>query len=223
MTIRAIAGLVVLNLFVLGVGGGVLWGIRGWRTWTELVRLCGVAYYLGIASLFVVLTLELVVGIPFGAASIALTGVGLCLGGVLVGRRRGHPAPRLGSGSAPLIRPSLLGAAFVGAILVYLEALFRPGRLSGSGWDVWASWVPKAKGIYFSRGIDAELVASLPGPSYPPGLPALHAAAFHAMGSADAVTLHLQQWFLAIGFAAAVGGLLWPRVRSWILFPLLLL
>jgi len=223
MTIRAIAGLATLNLFVLGVGAGVLWGMRGWRTWTEFVRLCGVAYLLGIASLFVVLTLELVFGIPFGAASVALTGVGLGLGGLLVGRKRGHPAPRLGSLGVSLIRPSLLGAVFVGAIAVYLEALFRPGRLSGSGWDVWASWVPKAKGIYFSRGVDAEFFASLPGPSYPPGLPALHAAAFHAMGSADAVTLHLQQWFLAIGFAAAVVGLLAPRVRSWILLPLLLL
>ncbi|OFW75116.1 MAG: hypothetical protein A2Y55_09905 [Actinobacteria bacterium RBG_16_68_12] len=211
-----------MNLFVLGVGAGVLWGLRGWRTWTEFVRLCGVAYFLGIASLFVVLTLELVAGIPFGATSVALTGVGLVLGGLLVGRQRGHRTPRLSSGHDSL-RPSLLGAVFVGAILVYLEALFRPGRLSGLGWDVWASWVPKAKGIYFSGGIDADLFASLPGPSYPPGLPALHAAAFNAMGSADPVTLHLQQWFLAIGFVAAVAGLLAPRVRGWILLPLLLL
>ena len=145
------------------------------------------------------------------------------LGGFLPGRKRGHRLPPLGSLGTPLLWPSLLGAALIGAILVYLEALFRPGRLSGSGWDVWASWVPKAKSIYFSGGVDAELFASLPGPSYPPGLPALHAAAFHAMGSADAVTLHLQQWFLAVGFVGAVAGLLAPRVRSWILLPLLLL
>ena len=43
------------------------------------------------------------------------------------------------------------------------------------------------------------------------------------MGSADAVTLHLQQWFLVVGFAGAVAGLLAPRVRTWILLPLLLL
>lgn len=223
MTIRAIAGLAVLNLFVLGVGAGVLWGVRGWRSWTEVVRLSGVAYLLGVAALFVVLTLELVAGVSFGAASIALTGVGLVLCGLLVGRKRGHGARRSGSRGAPLVGPTLVVAVFVGAILVYLEALFRPGRLSGFGWDDSASWVPKAKGIYFSRGIDAEFFASLPGPSYPPGLPVLNAAAFHAMGSADAVTLHLEPWFLAIGFAAAVAGLLWPRVRSWILLPLLLL
>jgi hypothetical protein len=223
MTVRAILGLAALNVFVLAVGGCVLWALRGWRTWLDLVRLCGIAYFLGIASLFVVLTLELVLGIPFGAASVALTGVGLGIAGVLVGRRRGREAPAAGSLPAAVVRPWLLGAVLVAAIVVYLEALFRPGRLSGMGWDVWGSWLPKAKSIYYSGGIDAELFASLPGPSYPPGLPALHAAAFHAMGSADAVTLHLEQWFLAIGFAAAVAGLLVRQVRGWILLPLLLL
>ena len=48
MTLRAIGGLLVFNLFILGVGAGVLWGIRGWRWWTELVRLIGVAYFLGL-------------------------------------------------------------------------------------------------------------------------------------------------------------------------------
>ena len=43
------------------------------------------------------------------------------------------------------------------------------------------------------------------------------------MGSADAVTLHLQYWFLGIGFAAAVAGLLWNRVHAGILLPLVLL
>ena len=223
MTVRAIAGLVVLNAFVLAVGACVLWALRGWREWSDFLRLSGVAYLLGLAALFVVWTLELVLGIPFGAVSVALTGLGLALTGIAVGYRRGHRAPRLGSLPPSLVRPALLGALVVAAIAVYLEALFRPGRLSGNGWDVWGSWLPKAKEIYFGRGLDAELFASLPGPSYPPGLPALHAAAFHAMGSADSATLHLQQWFLAVGFAAAVAGLLARRVRGWILLPLLLL
>ena len=223
MTIRAIAGLAAFNVFVLIVGVCVLFGMRELRTWWEVLRLGGVGYLLGVASFFVLLTLELVVGIPLGVVSVAATGLALGLGGLLVGRRRGFDIPSTGADGALRVYPSLFGAVLIAAILVYLEALFRPGRLSGSGWDVWASWVPKAKAIYFSGGIDAGLFASLPGPSYPPGLPALHAAAFHAMGSADAVTLHLQQWFLVVGFAAAVAGLLAPRVRAWILLPLLLL
>lgn len=43
------------------------------------------------------------------------------------------------------------------------------------------------------------------------------------MGAVDTVTLHLQYWFLLAGFAAALTGLLAPRVRQAILFPFLLL
>jgi len=31
------------NLLYLVAGCGVLWGIRGWRTWAELLRLLGLA------------------------------------------------------------------------------------------------------------------------------------------------------------------------------------
>jgi hypothetical protein len=43
------------------------------------------------------------------------------------------------------------------------------------------------------------------------------------MGSADVVTLHLQFWFLFVGFVGALVGLLAPRVRPVFLWPPLLL
>jgi hypothetical protein len=43
------------------------------------------------------------------------------------------------------------------------------------------------------------------------------------MGSADVVTLHLQFWFFLCGFAAALVGLLAPRVSPLVLWPTLLL
>jgi hypothetical protein len=43
------------------------------------------------------------------------------------------------------------------------------------------------------------------------------------MGSADVVTLHVQFWFFVCGFAAAVAGLLAPRVSPILLWPFLLL
>ena len=49
MTARAIIGLCAYNLVLLGTGAGVLWGIRGWRWWTDFVRLTGLAYFLGVA------------------------------------------------------------------------------------------------------------------------------------------------------------------------------
>ena len=58
---------------------------------------------------------------------------------------------------------------------------------------------------------------------YPPGFPLLQAASFHAMGTDDVVTQNLNYWFFTLGFAAAVGGLLAPRVRGIILLPALLL
>jgi hypothetical protein len=43
------------------------------------------------------------------------------------------------------------------------------------------------------------------------------------MGSADVVTLHVQFWFFLTGFAAAVVGLLAPRVPHLLLWPFLIL
>jgi hypothetical protein len=71
--------------------------------------------------------------------------------------------------------------------------------------------------------LDEQFFRELANPTYPPLVPALEAAAFHAMGSADAVTLHVQFWFFLTGFVAAIAGLLAPRVRAPVLWPVLLL
>ena len=60
------------------------------------------------------------------------------------------------------------------------------------------------------------------GPTYPPLLPIVDAAAFHAMGSVDVVTLHLQFWFLLLGAVAALAGCLYRHVPAWLLWPSLL-
>ncbi|PWU24988.1 MAG: hypothetical protein C5B48_03585 [Candidatus Rokuibacteriota bacterium] len=225
MSLQAIAGLLVLNLFVLGAGAGVLWGLRGWRSWTELLRLSGAAYMLGLASLFVLWTLELVVGVPFGTVTIVSTGGLLVLGGVLTGRRKGRSLPRFRHTGWRVPRLSVLGALFVAGIAVYFEALFRSARLQGMGddWDAWRAWTLRAKGLYYFGHLDVHMPSLGQYPSYPPGVSALQAAAFHAMGSADVVTLHLQYWFLAVGFVGALAGLLGPRVRTMLLLPFLLL
>jgi hypothetical protein len=227
MTVRAITGLVVYNLFLLGVGAGVLWGVRGWRSWTELVRLAGVAYLLGLASLMTLLTLELVLGIPIRAATIVLSGLALVLLGLVAGRLRGHAVPGLRPPAWRVPGLTLFGALFVAGIVVYLEALFRADRLSGIAttreWDSWAFWMPKAKSLYFFGDLEPDFLTSLPQlGSYPPGLATIQAGAFHAMGSADTTSLHVQYWFFAVAFVAAVAGLLAGRVRQAILYPVLL-
>ncbi len=207
---------------MLLVGCGVLWGIRGWKAWTDLLRLAGLAYILGAAAFFVLFTLELVVGIPFGLTTILLSGAVLVAGGVVVGLWRGHERPRLTTPGWRVPTPGILVALFIAILLVYFEALVRSGRLQGPGpdWDAWRAWTLRAKSIYYSGHLD-ETIPSL-NPSYPPGLSALQAAAFHAMGSADAVTLHQLNALLAVGFVAAIAGLLSSRVPALILLPLLL-
>ena len=65
-----VLGLLGLNVAFYVIGLGVLWGIRGWRFWTDLFRLSGLAYLLGIASMTVGLTWALVLGVPFGWPSV---------------------------------------------------------------------------------------------------------------------------------------------------------
>jgi hypothetical protein len=223
VTVQAIAGLVLLNAFLLAVGTFVLFALREFGSWGEPVRLAGLAYLLGVAVSGVVWVLELVAGIPFTLATVLLTGVAVAGVSALIAKRLGRsPPPRPPAVSLP--RLSVLTAIFVAATVVVLEALFRAGRLRGLyEYDAWAFWVPKAKAIYFFHGLDERFFETLPGPSYPPLVPALHASAFHFMGSADTVTLHLQHWFLLVGFVAAVAGLLAPRVPPLLLWPFLLL
>ena len=107
-------------------------------------------------------------------------------------------------------------AVFVAGIIVFFEALFRAERLGSVArvWDAWANWLPKGKALYVSGTLDLEFLNLVPQlPSYPPGPATVQAGAFHAMGSADTATLHVQYWFIALGFVAAVLGLLVGRVR----------
>jgi hypothetical protein len=227
VTARAILGLVVFNLFVLTVGAGVLWGVRGWRWWTDVVRLAGLAYLLGLSVLMIALTFEITVGIPVGVPAILLTGGAIVGLGVLAGRRRQFAPPGWRPSGWRVPGISLVAALFVAGIAVYFESLFRAQRLAGVAqeWDSWANWLPKAKQLYATGHLDPEflsLVTPSQPPGYPPGPAVIQAAAFHAMGSMDTVTLHLQYWFMAAGFVLAVAGLLAGRVHGAILFPVLL-
>lgn len=223
MSMSSIGGLVLLNLFLLAVGVAVLFAVRGWHSWGELGRLLGFAYMLGVAVMGVAFVLELVSSVPFTIATTLLTGVVLVAAGVGIGRVAGRSLPPRPRALRPP-RPSLAAAVFGGATVLYLEALFRAGRLAPlSEYDAWAFWVPKAQALYVFHGLDIGFFKALPGQSYPPLVPALEAVSFQFMGSADVVTLHLQFWFLFVGFVGAVVGLLAGRVPRMLLWPPLLL
>ena len=221
MTVRALAGLVVLNVIFLVCGAAVLWLVRGWRTWVEFLRLAGLAYLAGVAAACGAWTLLLVVGIPFSSLLVLLTLVAFVLAGVLGGRSLERRRPPLGS--LAYMPDVVVGALGIAAAGLLLEVFFRASRLAGLyNWDAWSFWVPKAKAIYFFGGLDEQFFTTLPGAAYPPLLPTLDAATFHAMGSPDVVTLHVQFWFLGLGFVWALAGLLSERVPAWMLWPFVL-
>ncbi len=138
----------------------------------------------------------------------------------------GRPRPR-GLGRAAdgdRRRPCSSTAAGVALAGLLLEAFFRSARLQSlQAFDAWAFWVPKAKAIFYFGGLDAQVFTTSAGPTYPPIVPILDAAAFHAMGGVDVVTFHLQFWFLVAGGVAAIAGCLHRHAPAWPLWPSLLL
>src|SRR5262249_40707124 len=91
MSWGAIFGVVALNAGFLAVGVAVLFALRGWRSWGELLRLSGLAYMLGVSSTATVLVWILIVSIPFSVATVlvagALVGVVAVAAGVRLGRQ----------------------------------------------------------------------------------------------------------------------------------------
>jgi hypothetical protein len=225
VTVRAIAGVAALNVAFGLVGLTFLWALRGFSRWKDVVRLTGLGYLLGLAAFGVVWTQLLVLGMPFGAWGIVLT---LALGSALgcsAALSLGRALPGAMSGDRPhgaaVLLVSALGVALAGLLL---EALFRSARLQSlQAFDAWAFWVPKAKAIYYFGGLDEQVFTTSPGPTYPPLVPILDAASFHAMGAADTVTFHLQYWFVVAGAVAAIAGCLMRHVPAWLLWPPLLL
>lgn len=224
MTLRAIAGLAALNLGFAVMGTTFVWAARGLPRWPDVLRLGGLGYLVGVATFGVVWTQLLVVGVPFdGWAVVATLASGTavaCAIGIRLGRRR----PRAVAEAPGTPASVLVTAAGIALVGLLLEALFRSARLQSlQAFDAWAFWVPKAKAIYTFGGLDTEVFTTSAGPTYPPLVPILDAAAFHAMGSIDVVTFHLQFWFLVAGGAAAIAGCLHRHVPAWALWPSLLL
>ena len=226
MTVRAILGLAALNVAYTVVGTTLLWVLRGLPRWSDVLRLAGLGYLLGLAAFGTLWTLLLVLGVPFGGWGIVLSlaagAVAAGTAGALLGRARPGRAGEPGrNASAAAVLVTAVGVALSGLLL---EALFRAARLQGlQAYDAWAFWVPKGKAIYEFGGLDEQVFTTFPGPTYPPLVPTIDAAAFHAMGGADVVTLHLQYWFVVVGAVAGIAGILHRHVPAWLLWPPLVL
>jgi hypothetical protein len=235
VTFQAIGGLVVFNVLLFLLGASVLWTVRGWASAASLVPAAGVAYLVGVAVFMIVGTVQIVVGVPISPASMALGCLLVPLAGAVIAAAHDRRAPSavpamsVTAGAPPKAgarRFHVVGLALAAvAFSFYFVLLFRAARfMPVHEWDGWWVWTIRAKAIYYDGDLGyAGLVLGSVYPSYPPGLSVLYAGAMESMGQVDTVTLHLQNWFLALGFSAAFVGVLAGHVRAWIALPTALL
>ena len=73
MTVRAIAGLVALNAGLALLGLSLLWALRVLPRWSDVLRLAGLGYLVGVALFGTLWTQLLVLGVPFGGWAIVAT------------------------------------------------------------------------------------------------------------------------------------------------------
>ena len=226
MSAHAALGLVALNALFLVAGCGVLFAIRGWRSWSELLRLAGLAYLLGVAAVTLIETWALVAGASAHVAVVLAISLGTAAAGFGAGAVLGRRPPRTLLLAEPRRREPFLWLGVLGAGLVglWLAAFLRVAQGQGlSEYDAWAFWTTKAKAIYFFGQLDPTVFTTVYNPSYPILVPALEAMDFHFMGAPDTTLLHVQFWALLAGFVFAVAGLLRPRVPLAIVWPFLAL
>ena len=223
VTVRALAGLAALNVAYAVVGLSLLWGRSRFARGAACSGSPGSGTCSGSRRSASSGRRSSSRVFRSGAVVVGLSLVVLTAAGLVAGRLRGAGfdggRPHLGAG--PIL---LVSAASVALAGLFLEALFRTARLSSlQEYDAWAFWVPKGLAIFFFDGLDAHVFTTAPNATYPPLQPVLDAAAFHAMGGPDVVTLHVQFWFLVVGAVAAVAGLLHRHAPAWLLWPPLLL
>ena len=220
MTVRALAGLRSSTASCSVVGVACWRTLRGWRSWHELVRPSRVSRTCSVSRSCRHRALDrarprravLVRRRSCSRACCSRWPRRRFAGPSRAGVPRCHPERRA-RGRARRRRVRRPGRR------VPRSAVPR-GRLAGlSAWDAWAFWVPKAKAIYFFGGLDEQFFRELANPTLSAARPGSRGSAFHFMGSADVVTLHVQFWFFACGFVAAVAGLLAPRVPRCLLWP----
>jgi hypothetical protein len=219
--------LVLLDVVLLGAGLAVLYGAGLVRSRGDALRHAGLAFMSGWASVGIVASTLLVVGVPVRRSVLVGFAVVLAVAAVVAARR-------VGAYRAPFVRePSWRSwpgaAAIVGATLVAIElaSLLRRSLTDTAPlqWDAWAFWLPKARAIIDFGGLDTGMggFTSFASPGYPPLVPVLDAMAFAFMGNTRAAPLALQSWIVAVAFFAALASLLSTRVRPALLWPCLAL
>jgi hypothetical protein len=218
--LRAIAGLLAIDVVLAVLGAGILLGSGAWDRLSPLSRI-GPAVLLGMAGATAGLGALVFLDVsPTPAVTVLLAGA--CLAGGLALRPRVRPPRDRGGGG-------LIAAAVIAVICTPFALRTLDAPLVK--FDAYSDWSLKARllaghGGTFFGALDSRMFG-LPymfaHREYPVGLPALEALGFHAAGTTSAVAVHGQFLVLGASFLATAWTLLRPRVDPWLLGACLLL
>lgn len=212
--IRALAGIVFANAIFFGAGAGLV-RFLGWRLRSHP----GVAYMAGVGTVGVLSTLMLLAGLALrGWQVLVLCALFASLG--LVRRDRSVATAAKTDRRIALPAGGLLGGYLV---VLFVQCVFQ----ALNSWDAWAKWTMKARAIVLLGGLDTSVFANHAYQplvlDYPMLIPGLETIDFRFMGRLDNLVIHVQFWFLLVGFLVAAYELLRDRVPQVLLWPALLL
>lgn len=225
----AYLGLAGLDAIFLVTGYTLLYALGLVRLRLGDARLLGLSFLAGWALLASVLTLSLIAGVELRALTVVVAGAALSAAFVLIGRRR-QPEPLVPVRQSR--HPLALLAAGLGAAILMIEVAAALVVSVKNEWttdlDVITAWLPRARTIYYLHHLNASVWgvvphAGVPGPWYPPLVPAMYASTFDFAGGFHPAVLPLQQVVLGIAFLLAVLGLVDRFTPRWLSLPALAL
>jgi hypothetical protein len=211
---RSILGVVLANALFFAAGAGLV-RLLGYRLRAHL----GTAYMAGVGTVGVLATLMLLAGLALRVWEVVVVCLFLAAAGLVPRTRPGDPRRQI---DWRLAGPAcgLLGGYLVA---LFVQCVYQPL----DSWDAWAKWTMKARAIVLLGGLDTSVFANQAYKQlvldYPMLIPALEAIDFRFMGGLDTLVVHVQFWFLLVGFLVAAYELLHDRVPQTLLWPSLLL
>jgi hypothetical protein len=219
----SLGGLLAAQVVFLAIGGALLPLLRIAPTRAAVVPRLGLAYMVGVAAVGILAAHLALLDVPLGLLELALLAVVLLVLAVRrVRRSRPGRAQRLRRDAVGLASLAV-GVAAGGALCVLLVHAARAFAVRPlKEWDGWAIWATKARALYEFGGAYEPVFTTYQPVAHPLLLPSVEAIDFRAMGAFDGTLVHLQLALLAVGFAAALWGLLGDRVPAALLGPALL-
>jgi hypothetical protein len=210
-------GLLLLNFGYLVAGTTLLWGLGAIDAVGTAIRLAGLSFMLGIATV-VLLALDLSIAGVGVRAALGLSFAAILVAGVALGIRR-HG--RMHAGLLEFKLRWLAGFVFAAPLVVYFGFVCELAPKLGV-WepDAVTTWSLRAKSLYFFNGLDVSSLRSSGAFAYPLFESMVQGLAFVALGRADDLAFHVQFAILLIGFVAAVAGLAsYLRCPAWVVWP----